>query len=604
MCGIAGIASFQPIADRLYEGVHHLEYRGYDSCGVAFLNHDHIEIRKHVGTVDEVDSKESIRGIDSYVGIAHTRWATHGRVTRENAHPHDSCGSEFVVVHNGIIANYKDLKEQLIRAGHRFDSDTDTEVIAHLIEHHYKEHGQVERAWISALRDLEGSYALAMISIHERERIFCARHESPLIIGLGSNSNYIGSDFNAFIDYTKNTVILDDGEYGIVSKDSYAIKSLRTGEPIDKPITVIPWDPEVAGKGGYPHYMLKEIHEQPQCIRSALRIGGDEIAAVAELMAESRRVHLIGVGTTYYVALYGQYAFSTFADIEVPAVSSDEFRHLDKSNAEDLVIAVSQSGETYDTVMSLRNAKERGAKTAAIVNVIGSSISRLADRTILQGSGPEVCVVSTKAALVQMLILTRLAIELGERRGVLTAARRLELEEALVSLPERIEAILNEQSGVIRAAAYRHAQTENWLFLGRGIYYPIALESSLKMKEVTYVHAEGMPGGFLKHGTLSLIDDRFNTLVAVPPKSIGDLYSATMSSLEEVKARGGFIFGLTFNDDHPELFDERVVLQEAPHVIAPLLPLVCSQLLAYFTATALKRNVDKPRSLAKSVTVA
>lgn len=604
MCGIAGVASFQPIDDRLYEGVHHLEYRGYDSCGVAFQNHDHIEIRKHTGTVDEVDSKETIRGIDSYVGIAHTRWATHGRVTRENAHPHESCDGAFVVVHNGIIANYKKLKEELTRAGHRFTSDTDTEVIAHLIEHQYNECRQIERAWISALRLLEGSYALAMISTHDRERIFCARHESPLIIGLGSNSNYIGSDFNAFIDYTKNTVILDDGEYGIVSKDSYAVKSLRTGEPIEKPITVVPWDPELAGKGGYPHYMLKEIHEQPQCVRSALRIGAEEISAVADQIVESRRVHLIGVGTTYYVSLYGQYAFSTFADLEVPAISSDEFRHLDKSTDEDLVIAVSQSGETYDTVMSLRNAKERGAKTAAIVNVIGSSISRMVDRTILQGSGPEVCVVSTKAALVQMLVLTRLALEVGERRGFLDKNRRIELEEAIASLPERIETILNEQSGVIRAAAYRHAHTEHWLFLGRGIYYPVALEASLKMKEVTYVHAEGMPGGFLKHGTLSLIDDRFYTLVVVPPRSTGDLYSMTMSSLEEVKARGGFVFGLTFDDDHEELFDERVVLNEAPHVIAPLLPIVCGQLLAYFTATALKRNVDKPRSLAKSVTVA
>ena len=603
MCGISGVASFHPIGDRLYEGVRHLEYRGYDSCGIAFVNDHHIEVRKDIGTVDEVDSKEHIRALNALVGIAHTRWATHGRVTRENAHPHQGCHSDFAVVHNGIIANYKALREELQKSGHRFRSDTDTEIIAHLLEQRFKESGDIERAWVSALRALEGSYALAMISIHDPERIFCARHESPLIIGVGSESNYVGSDFNAFIDYTKSTVILEDGEYGIVSKDSYCVKRLRTGELVDKDITVVPWDSELSRKGGYPHYMLKEIHEQPQAVRSALSIGDDEIAAVADMMAAARRVHLLGVGTTYYVALLGQYLLATLADMDVPAVSSDEFRHLDKSDRESLVLAVSQSGETYDTVMSLRHAKERGAKTAAIVNVMGSSIARMVDRVILQGSGPEVCVVSTKAALVQMILLARLAIALGARRGTLSTAARREHEAALAALPGQIETILNEKSGLIRAAAYRHAHVANWLFLGRGVYYPIALEAALKMKEVTYVHAEGMPGGFLKHGTLSLVDDKLYTLVFVPPPSAGDLHAATMSSVEEVKARGGFVFGLTF-DGADDIFNERLVLTPGHEVTAPFLPLVCAQLLAYFTATALKRNVDKPRSLAKSVTVA
>jgi len=603
MCGISGVASFHPIGDRLYEGVRHLEYRGYDSCGIAFVNDHHIEVRKDIGTVDEVDSKVHIRALTALVGIAHTRWATHGKVTRENAHPHQACHGEFAVVHNGIIANYKALREELQKIGHRFRSDTDTEIIAHLLEQRFKESGDIERAWVSALRALEGSYALAMITIHDPERIFCARHESPLIIGVGSESNYVGSDFNAFIDYTKSTVILEDGEYGIVSKDSYCVKSLRTGEVVDKDITIVPWDSELSRKGGYPHYMLKEIHEQPQAVRSALSISDDEIAAVADMMAAARRVHLLGVGTTYYVALLGQYLLASLADLDVPAVSSDEFRHLDKSDRESLVLAISQSGETYDTVMSLRHAKERGAKTAAIVNVMGSSIARMVDRVILQGSGPEVCVVSTKAALVQMILLARLALELGARRGALSAATRRAHEAALAALPGQIETILNEKSGLIRAAAYRHAHVQNWLFLGRGIYYPIALEAALKMKEVTYVHAEGMPGGFLKHGTLSLVDDKLYTLVFLPPPAAGELHAATMSSVEEVKARGGFVFGFTF-DGADNIFDDRLVLAPAPDVTAPFLPLVCAQLLAYFTATALKRNVDKPRSLAKSVTVA
>jgi glutamine---fructose-6-phosphate transaminase (isomerizing) len=603
MCGISGVVSFHPIGDRLYEGVRHLEYRGYDSCGVAFLNGAGIEVRKDVGTVDEVDSKEHLRQLRAQVGIAHTRWATHGKVTRENAHPHQSCRGEFAVVHNGIIANYKSLREELQKGGHQFRSETDTEIIAHLIEQRFAECGDVERALVSALRGLQGSYALAMISTHDPEQIFCARHESPLIIGVGSESNYVGSDFNAFIDYTKNTVILEDGEYGVVSKDSYSVKSLRSGEVLDKEITVVPWDPELSRKSGYPHYMLKEIHEQPQAIRRALSIPGDEIAALAEMVQAARRVHLLGVGTTYYVALLGQYLFAALADLDTPAVSSDEFRHLDRTGADSLVLAISQSGETYDTLMSLRHAKERGAKTAAIVNVVGSSIARMVDRVILQGSGPEVCVVSTKAALVQMIVLARLAIEVGRQQGTLSAAACSGHAAALASLPGHIETILNEKSGLIRAAAYRHARVQNWLFLGRGVYYPIALEAALKMKEVTYIHAEGMPGGFLKHGTLSLVDDKLYTLVFVPPPSSGDLHAMTMSSVEEVKARGGFVFGFTF-DAADDIFDDRLVLSPADELIAPFLPLVGAQLLAYFTATALKRNVDKPRSLAKSVTVA
>ena len=603
MCGITGVASFHPIGDRLYEGVHHLEYRGYDSCGVAFLDDGRIEIRKDVGTVDEVDAKQHIRRVAAHVGIAHTRWATHGKVTRENAHPHLSCRGDIAVVHNGIIANYKALRDELKRAGHRFRSETDTEIIAHLVEQRYAESGDVERAWVAALSMLDGSFAVAMISTHDPQRIFCARHESPLIIGIGSESNYVGSDFNAFIEYTKNTVILDDGEYGIVSRDRYSVKSPRSGEVVDKPVTVVPWDPELSRKGGYPHYMLKEIHEQPQAVRTALAIGTDEIAAVADMVDTAAQVRLLGVGTTYYVALLGQYLFASLADLDAPAMNSDEFRHLDRSDPNSLVLAVSQSGETYDTLMSLRHARERGARTAAIVNVVGSSIARLVDRVILQGSGPEVCVVSTKAALVQMILLARLALEVGERRGVLTPAARRAREADLAALPGEIERILNECSGLIRAAAYRHAHMPNWLFLGRGVYYPIALESALKMKEVTYIHAEGMAGGFLKHGTLSLVDEKLGTLVFVPPAAAGELHAMTMSSVEEVKARGGFVFGFTFEPDD-DLFDEQIVLSTAHDLAAPFLPLVAAQLLAYFTATALKRNVDKPRSLAKSVTVA
>ncbi len=603
MCGISGVASFHPIRDRLYQGVHQLEYRGYDSCGIAFLENRHIEVRKDVGTVDEVDSKQCLRDLAARVGIAHTRWATHGKVTRENAHPHLSCAGDFAVVHNGIIANYRQLRERLTQAGHRFRSETDTEAIAHLVEEHFRNTGDVEKAWVATLRELQGSYALAMISVHEPERIYCARHESPLIIGVGTESNYVGSDFNAFIEYTRNTVILDDGEYGIVAKDSYAVKSLRTGEVVEKPVTVIPWDPELARKGGYPHFMLKEIHEQPQAIRNALAHARDSLAALADAVAQARQVYLLGVGTTHYVALYGQYAFAGLAGSPVLPVSSDEFRYLDCTEGDSLVLAISQSGETYDTLVSLRHARERGAKTAAIVNVVGSSIARLVDYPVLQGSGPEVCVVSTKAALVQMVLLTVLAAEVGMRRGVLAAEERAQLDQALATLPAEIEELLNEQSGLVRAVAYRHAHQHNWLFLGRGVYYPIALEAALKVKEVAYLHAEGMPAGFLKHGTLALVDENLSTLVFLPPRQSGELYSLTLSSVEEVRARGGFVLGFAFEDER-EVCDEVVQLKARDVHTAPFLALVGAQLFAYFAATALRRNVDKPRSLAKSVTVA
>lgn len=603
MCGISGVASFHPIRDRLYQGVHQLEYRGYDSCGVAVLENCHIEVRKDVGTVDEVDEKQCLRDLTARVGIAHTRWATHGKVTRENAHPHLSCDGSFAVVHNGIIANHRQLRERLTRSGHQLRSETDTETIAHLVEELFRESGDVERAWVATLRELEGSYALAMISVHDPERIYCARHESPLIIGIGTESNYVGSDFNAFIEYTKNTVILDDGEYGIVAKDSYAVKSLRTGEVVEKPVTVIPWDSELSRKGGYPHFMLKEIHEQPQAIRAALAHAREGLAGLAEAMASSRRVYLMGVGTTYYVALYGQYVFAELGGLAVLPASSDEFRHVDQSDPDTLVLAISQSGETYDTLVSLRHARERGAKTGAIVNVVGSSIARLVDFPVLQGSGPEVCVVSTKAALVQMVLVTLLAAEVGYRKGTLSAERRASLDRALADLPAELEKLLNEQSGILRAVAYRHALHHNWLFLGRGVFYPLALEAALKVKEVAYLHAEGMPGGFLKHGTLALVDENLYTLVFVPPKEQGDLHSLTMSAVEEVRARGGFVLGFHFGDE-AERFDEDVAFQAGHRETAHFLPLVGAQLFAYFLATALRRNVDKPRSLAKSVTVA
>ena len=614
MCGISGVAGFKNIGIPLLDSIRHLEYRGYDSCGIAILGSHGIEVRKNIGSVDEVNERERLSEPDGKLGIAHTRWATHGGVTKENTHPHLSCKGDFALVHNGIISNYQELKKELIKEGHKFHSETDTEVIVHLVEKYFKlskdsvrqAHDAVEKAFIKAIKRLEGTYAVAMVTIHEKDKIFCAKKESPLVIGIGGDTNYIGSDFNAFIDYTKNAVVLDDDEYAIVSKDRYFIKNTANGETVRKKITEIHWDSDMAKKGGYPHYMLKEIYEQPQCIINALQVDKLLIKKISDMIIESKKTYLIGVGTTYYVSLMGEYQFSSVAGIFTPAISSDEFKNLAHIDKDTLVIALSQSGETYDTLNALKYAKNKGAKTAAIVNVMGSSIARLADHTILQGSGPEICVISTKAALSQMIILLMVAIEIAVRNKKLTVKNKNEVERHISHLPEIIQRVLNEKSGFIHTIAQKYSHINNWLYLGRGKYYPIALESSLKMKEVAYVHAEGMPAGFLKHGTIALIDENLYSIMFMPPKSDEDLYRLSSGSAEEIKARKGFIIGFHFGDkrESEKLFNEEIVLPKVPDIIAPFLELVVAQLFAYFTAVALKRNIDKPRSLAKSVTVA
>jgi len=614
MCGISGVAGFKNIGIPLLDSIRHLEYRGYDSCGIAILGSHGIEVRKNIGSVDEVNERERLSEPDGKLGIAHTRWATHGGVTKENTHPHLSCKGDFALVHNGIISNYQELKKELIKEGHKFHSETDTEVIVHLVEKYFAPsknsvrhaHDAVEKAFIKAIKRLEGTYAVAMVTIHEKDKIFCAKKESPLVIGIGGDTNYIGSDFNAFIDYTKNAVVLDDDEYAIVSKDRYFIKNTANGETVRKKITEIHWDSDMAKKGGYPHYMLKEIYEQPQCIINALQVDKLLIKKISDMIIESKKTYLIGVGTTYYVSLMGEYQFSSVAGIFTPAISSDEFKNLAHIDKDTLVIALSQSGETYDTLNALKYAKNKGAKTAAIVNVMGSSIARLADHTILQGSGPEICVISTKAALSQMIILLMVAIEIAVRNKKLTVKNKTEIERHISHLPEIIQRVLNEKSGFIHTIAQKYSHINNWLYLGRGKYYPIALESSLKMKEVAYVHAEGMPAGFLKHGTIALIDENLYSIMFMPPKSDEDLYRLSSGSAEEIKARKGFIIGFHFGDkrESEKLFNEEIVLPKVPDIIAPFLELVVAQLFAYFTAVALKRNIDKPRSLAKSVTVA
>ena len=605
MCGITGAVGLKDISNVLFDGIRNLEYRGYDSCGVALMNRKSIIVKKNVGGVGDVYQKENILRHSSHLGIAHTRWATHGQVTRNNTHPFLSCDNNFAVIHNGIISNHQELKTRLQREGHRFLSDTDTEVIPHLLESFYKKTGNVEASLIKTLSQLEGTFAMAFISNYEPDQIFCAKRESPLLLGIGDEVKFIGSDFNAFIDYTKNAVIIDDDEYAIVSKDGYTVKNFVSKEEVEKPIMRIEWDSETSKKGGYPHYMLKEIYEQPQTVINAMEVEEKTIDRLVSMIHKSKNAQLVGVGTTYYVTMYANYIFSSLAGRYIPAISSDEFVSLSPVDKDSFVLAASQSGETYDTISAIKHAKARGAKTGAIVNVMGSTLSRMVDCPILQGSGPEICVISTKAALAQMILLTRAALKLALKNKKMTQKVYDGHLKSLRSLPDIIESILNERSGFIHRIAHNHRNVKNWLYLGRGMYYPIALESALKMKEVAYVHAEGMPCGFLKHGTLAMIDSDINSIVFVPPSSEKVLYESTLASVEEIRARDGFVLGIHFEEGNrkQKLFSEELILPSIPPVIAPLIQMVIAQLFAYFTATSLKRNVDKPRSLAKSVTV-
>ncbi|OGL41785.1 MAG: glutamine--fructose-6-phosphate aminotransferase [Candidatus Schekmanbacteria bacterium GWA2_38_9] len=603
MCGISGLIGRADITKKLYNSIRNLEYRGYDSCGIAVLSDGQIKIKKNIGAVDEVNQKEKFLELSGKIGIAHTRWATHGGVSKENSHPHSSCNKEFAIVHNGIISNYRELKSELQKKGHKFLSETDTEVIVHEIEEFYSKFRDVEKAIRETIKRLSGTYAFALISVHSPETIYCARNESPLVLGVGMGDMFIGSDLNAFIEYTKNIVFLNDGEYAIVTKDNFQIKDAFTGKEKEREIKKIEWDAEMAKKGGYPHYMLKEIYEEPQTIINALNIEKESILTLAKMILESEKTYFVGVGTTYYVALCAQYYFSSLTGKYIPAISSDEFEYIAEVNEKTLIIAISQSGETYDTLRALRFSKSNKSKTSAIVNVVGSSMAREVNHSIMQDSGPEICVLSTKAALSQIVILIRIAIELQKIRKNISQKTYQIFHQELEEGSEIIRTILNEHSAIIKNIAYKHARVKNWLYLGRGIYSAIALESALKMKEVTYNHAEGMSGGFMKHGTIALIDKDINSLIFMPPKEDNALFSLTLGNVEEIKARTGFVLGLHFGDAKG-IFDEEVILPKSPHLIAPLMQLIAGQLFAYFSATALKRNVDKPRSLAKSVTVA
>ncbi len=603
MCGISGIVDLEPIGTRLFTSIRNLEYRGYDSCGIATLHEGQINARKNIGGVDEVNSMEQLDQLPGTIGIAHTRWATHGGVTQENAHPHLSMRNEFAIAHNGIISNYQRLREQLVQQGFEFRSLTDSEVISNLLENAFYEEQDVEQALQSTLKKLEGTFGLVMISLHDPERIYAAKRESPLMVGLGEGTNYVGSDINAFLEYTRRAWVLEDGEYAVLGRERVIIRKFPSGKVVQKQVLQIEWDLETTKKGGYSHYMIKEIFDEPQTIRQVLKVPDEQIQKLADSLTVATQTYLIGVGTTFYVAQLGQYFFSSLASRFFPVVSSDEFHAVGQVQPGNAVLAVSQSGETYDTKHALAMAKERGAQTAGIVNVMGSSISMMVDQVIMQGSGPEICVVSTKTALAQALILLRTALLAGGKN--IPEKRRNALHQSLLDFPDLVQRVLNEKSGFVRNLANATSHVDHWLYLGCGAYYPVAMESALKMKEVTYCHAEGMPAGFLKHGTLSMVEPRVHSLLFVPPPEDAVLHERTLVAMEEIRTRGGTVVGFYFEGDEASrpLLNHSVELPPTDPVLAPVLQMIVAQLFAYYVALALNRNIDKPRNLAKSVTV-
>lgn len=603
MCGISGIVDLEPIGTRLFTSIRNLEYRGYDSCGIATLHEGQINARKNIGGVDEVNSMEQLDQLPGTIGIAHTRWATHGGVTQENAHPHLSMRNEFAIAHNGIISNYKRLREQLVQQGFEFRSLTDSEVISNLLENAFYEEQDVEQALQSTLKKLEGTFGLVMISLHDPERIYAAKRESPLMVGLGEGTNYVGSDINAFLEYTRRAWVLEDGEYAVLSRERVIIRKFPSGKVVQKQVLQIEWDLETTKKGVHSHYMIKEIFDEPQTIRQVLKVPDEQIKKLADSLTVATQTYLIGVGTTFYVAQLGQYFFSSLASRFFPVVSSDEFHAVGQVQPGNAVLAVSQSGETYDTKHALAMAKERGAQTAGIVNVMGSSISMMVDQVIMQGSGPEICVVSTKTALAQALILLRTALLAGGKK--IPEKRRNALHQSLLDFPDLVQRVLNEKSGFVRNLANATSHVDHWLYLGCGAYYPVAMESALKMKEVTYCHAEGMPAGFLKHGTLSMVEPRVHSLLFVPPPEDAVLHERTLVAMEEIRTRGGTVVGFYFEGDEASrpLLNHSVELPPTDPVLAPVLQMIVAQLFAYYVALALNRNIDKPRNLAKSVTV-
>jgi len=616
MCGIVGYVGGRKAVPIILEGLRRLEYRGYDSAGLAVYCEDHtLAVRRAKGKLRNLEDTIRLSPVDGSFGIGHTRWATHGRPTEENAHPHSDCSGSLVVVHNGIVENYLTLKHQLQAEGHTFRTETDTEIIAHLIEKHFS--GNLEEAVRAAVPQLSGVFALAVISRDDPEKIVAARNGPPVVIGIGDDEYFVASDVPAILSHTRDMFFLADGDMAVLTPGGVRLSDFQ-GRPVNRQVTHVLWDPIMAEKGGYKHFMLKEIFEQPRAVRDTMlgrvgqetgRIFLDEMDIQPAEFARFRQVKIIACGTSWHAGLAGKFMIEKLARIPVEVDYGSEFRYRDPIFTDDtLTVVISQSGETADTLAAQREAKNRGSKTLAICNVVGSMVTREAAGTIYTHAGPEIGVASTKAFTCQLSALFILAMYLGQSNGRLdeNSSRCLMLEA--LRIPGKMETVLANDA-VYEALGKELHRATDFLFLGRGPHFPIALEGALKLKEISYIHAEGYPAGEMKHGPNALIDENLPVVVLATRDESSEesrlLYEKTVSNIQEVKAREGIVLALvTQGDEHVRKIADHVIeIPPSLELLSPILEIVPLQLLAYHIAVRRGCDVDQPRNLAKSVTV-
>ncbi|HEX3010739.1 MAG TPA: glutamine--fructose-6-phosphate transaminase (isomerizing) [Syntrophomonadaceae bacterium] len=604
MCGIMGYIGNGSAVPVIIDGLAKLEYRGYDSAGIAIFNDEKLQITKKKGRLAEM-----VQALGEFpktgLSIGHTRWATHGVPSDNNAHPHLDCGGRIAVVHNGIIENYASLRKELILEGHDFVSETDTEVMAHLIEKYYQD--SIEEAVREALKHVTGSFAIAVICSDEPDKIIAAKKDSPLIVGLGDGENYVASDIPAILGRTKQVYILLDNEFVVVTADSVTITDFA-GKPVEKEIFTVDWDPVAAEKSGYDHFMLKEIHEQPVALRHTLsgkiKDGFVDLTdtGIDEMFKDIEKIYMVACGTAYHAGLVGRLAIEKLARIPVETDIASEFRYRDVLwNPKSVMIVVSQSGETADTLAALREAKRQGIKVLAITNVVGSSVAREADKVIYTHAGPEIAVASTKAYSTQLMIMYLLALHLARVKGTVSQAELKTLAGEIANIDQLVEKVLEEQDK-IKDLAQKYKNVQSTFFLGRGFDYAVAMEGALKLKEISYIHAEAYAAGELKHGPLALIDEGVPVLTLISQDS---LVEKTMSNIKEVKARGAVVVAVCKNNlqEACQECDEQILLPDVNPLLAPIVSVIPLQIFSYYMAIFRGCDVDKPRNLAKSVTV-
>ena len=609
MCGIIGYLGTKNAIPILINGLKRLEYRGYDSAGISFLKDNKIGLNRCAGKIKNLETLIKGKKLKSTIGIGHTRWATHGKPSEENAHPHKAGG--IVVVHNGIIENYIELKEELKKKGHVFRSETDTEVICHLILSYTQKGFSLEDATKKGLKHLEGAYAIGIISESEPDKILAVKYDSPLVLGLGKGEYFLASDIPAFLKYTKDVIILENDEMATITRSGVSIRNIRKNRPVRKKPMKITWSPTMAEKGGYRHFMLKEIFEQPRAIADTIRgrlsfdsgkVNLREFVLRETTLKKLSKVFLVACGTSWHAALVGKYMIENLARVPCEVDIASEFRYrkplIPKGS---LMIVITQSGETADTLAAQREAKKLGAKTLSICNVLGSTSAREADSIFYTHSGPEIGVASTKAFTTQLTGLYLFSIALARAKGKLKSREIKELFHELLLLPEKVETALQCNDAILKIARKFH-RVKDFLYLGRGINYPIALEGALKLKEISYIHAEGYPAGEMKHGPIALIDNEMPVLALAPNDNV---LEKILSNMEEVKSRGGKVIAITTegNTKIHSRAQHIISMPETNYYLSPIIFSIPLHLLAYHMAVLRKCNVDQPRNLAKSVTV-